>query len=100
MDQNLFQHPEVPDFQNPSTQKSFIEETKSNIELLQKELQVNQAEQVLLEKRIQMMKEFANDLPASDPQYNMLLTAVQMDQIELDELKLRKSMLLTKISEY
>ncbi len=42
-----------------------------------------------MDKRIQMMQSFVNDLPSSDPQYSMLLAQIQMDRVELDELKLR-----------
>jgi len=75
---------------NPAAAQAFVQEARDAHTLMQKELHVNQAEQTLLGKRISMMKEFMNDLPASDPQYSMLITAIQMDQIELDELKARE----------
>lgn len=74
-------------------QEEPFDETQSDRELLQKELSVNQAQQVLLEKRLARCRSVLNDLPPSDPQYNTLLAQVQMDQIELDELKVRASLL-------
>lgn len=99
MDKNLYKRPETPDFGNPNVQKAFIEEAHTSAELIQKEIEVNKTEQVLLEKRIQMMHEFSNDLPASDPQYSMLLASIQMDRIEIDELKLRETILVQKLTE-
>lgn len=58
-------------------------------ELLLKELTLNEEEQSLLSKRIQSAHELLNDLPNSDPQYNMLKIQSQMDRIEIDELKRR-----------
>lgn len=89
MDNNLFKRAETPDFSNPAVQRSFIEDAHSKADLIRKELEVNGVEQVLLDKRIQMMQGFVNDLPSTDPQYSMLLAQIQMDRIELDELKLR-----------
>lgn len=60
---------------------------------------MNQAEQNLLVKRVQLMKGFVNDLPSSDPQYSMLLTQIQMDQIELDELRVRAHLLSQKLAD-
>ena len=98
MQNPLYKKPETPNYATPAAQRAFIEETVTNKELLQKELSVNQAEQLLLGKRIRMMKEFINELPASDPQYSMLLAQVQMDQIELDELRAREMAISQKLS--
>ncbi len=92
-----FQKEPTPNFSNETFQKAFVHDAKSANSLIQKELSVNQAEQNLLEQRIRMMKEFINDLPSSDPQYSMMLTSIQMDQIELDELKIRASTLISQI---
>ncbi len=89
---------ETPDFSHPATQQAFVQEAHDFRLLTQKELEVNQAEQVLLHQRIEIMKEFVNDLPSTDPQYSMLLAQIQMDQIELDELKIRSAFLLQKLS--
>lgn len=74
-------------------QEEPFDETQSDRELLQKELSVNQAQQVLLKQRLARCRSVLNDLPPSDLQYNTLLAQVQMDQIELDELKVRASLL-------
>lgn len=58
-----------------------------------KELDVNQQEQLILKKRIAIMKDFLNELPANDPQYSIMLTLMRTDQIELDELKVHESII-------
>ncbi len=88
-----------PNYSNPAIQQSYVQDTHTSKTLMQKELDVNQTEQVLLQKRVQMMNEFINDLPASDPQYSMMRAQLQMDQIEMDELKTRESLLIQKLSE-
>ncbi len=87
-----------PDFSNPAMQKSFVEDTQDSKSLMQKELSVNQAEQILLQKRVELMKSFINDLPSTDPQYSMLVSQVKMDQVELDELKTREILLKQSLS--
>jgi hypothetical protein len=99
MDKNLFKKPETPDLATPAAQRSYIEEAHSAAELLQKELEINQMEQTLLQKRIQMMQSFVNDLPSSDPQYSMLLAQLQMDRLELDELRLREQSIAERLRE-
>lgn len=88
-----------PNFANPAAQQAYVQETPNSKVLLQKELDVNKTEQVLLGKRVLMMKEFLNDLPASDPQYSMVAVQIQMDQLEIDELKTRAALLIQKIAE-
>ena len=99
MPRYLFRRPETPDLSNPAIQKLFVEEVSSGYDLVEKELAVNLSSQNLLEKRIRMMQSFVNDLPSSDPQYSMLLIQIQMDRVELDELKLRSSFLREQITE-
>jgi hypothetical protein len=65
--------------------------------LLQRELDVNYSEQILLQKRIQLMGEFINDLPTTDSQYSMVATAIRADRVEIDELQRRSALLLQKI---
>lgn len=84
---------------NTSNQESLVESTKSSKELFQKELNVNKAEQILLSKRIVLSKELAKDLPSSDPRQSELILAIQMDQVELDELKMRESILSKNLQE-
>jgi hypothetical protein len=81
---------ETPDFSNPSVQQSFVQETQDKKALMQKELDVNRQEQLLLQQRMAMMKSFVNDIPSSDPQYSMMVLQIDMDQIEIDELKARE----------
>ena len=56
-------------------------------ELLQEELDTNVQEQVIVNKRIQLLKEFMKNIPITDPQYSILNTQLEMDRIDLDELK-------------
>lgn len=93
-----FQKKDVTDFSNPEIRHAYVQDTSDSKTLLQKELDVNRAEQILLHKRLQMMKSFINDLPSTDPQYSMLLAQVQMDQIEMDELKIRETLLIQKLA--
>ncbi len=99
MQKNLYKKQEILNYELQKTQQAFVSDTASSKELIQKEITVNQEEQRLLEKRIRMMKEFLNEVPTSDPQYSMLLSQIQMDQIEMDELKTRETLLSQKISE-
>lgn len=87
------------DFSKPEVQQAFTEDAKSSKSLLQKELDVNQAEQILLRQRIELMKSFLNDIPSSDPHYSMFAAQMRMDQIEIDELKVRELSLSEKLTE-
>ena len=94
MEKPIFKKHIPPDFNHPAVQQGFIENITDDLDLLQKELSVNQSEQLLLTKRIEMMQGFVNDLPKSDPQYSMLLIQIEMDQIELAELRVRAKLLM------
>jgi hypothetical protein len=94
----MFKREESPDFSKPSDQEAYLRNTPTAHNLLQKELDILKEELLLLQKRIQVMKEFINDIPASDPQYTMLSSQINMDQIEMDELKRREHSLVEKLS--
>lgn len=79
------------------SQQEFVQGAKDAPSLLHKELSVNKAEQELLLKRIELMKSTQNDLPSYDPQYSMMQIQLQMDQIELDELKRRAERLTEQL---
>lgn len=89
----------APDLTDGAGRKAYVHETQDSRDLLQKELDVNRAEQNLLNKRIEMMNKFINDLPSSDPQYSMMRRQVEMDQVEIDELKVRAAILMEKLSQ-
>lgn len=78
-------------------EQTFVQDTHDANVLLRKELTVNLAEQNLLKQRMQLMREFLNDLPSKDPQYSMIALAIQADQVELDELELTQQSLLQKM---
>lgn len=89
MNKPLFRRYETPNFSDPATQEAFLQSIKNDKDLIQKELNVYSSEEMLLNKRIQIIKELINDLPSTDPQYSMLLLQMKMDRIELDELKIK-----------
>jgi hypothetical protein len=93
MQNPLYKKPVDPTFKDPKTQNQFVKDTTSSNDLIIKELIVNKSNQGLLEKRILIMKESLNNIPSSDPQYTMMATQIQMDKIELDELKIREKKL-------
>lgn len=88
-----------PNFSDPAIQQAYVQDIKTSKELMQKELEVNRGEQNILTKRIALMKSFVNDIPSSDPHYSMMITQINMDQIEIDELKFREILLTQKLSE-
>jgi len=90
---------ETKNFSDPAARNAFVQGTPDGQTLLQNELTVNRSEQLLLQERIRLMQGFVNDLPASDPQYSMLRIAVQMDLVELDELRARELLLQKKLGE-
>lgn len=97
MDNHLIKKIDTPDFSRPDVQKAFIDEAHTSADLIRKEIEVNLAEQGLLKKRIEMMRSFVNDLPASDPQYSMLLSQIQADEVEIIELSLREKELASRL---
>ncbi len=99
MQNPLYKKPEDADFKSPLSQKKFAEETSSDQNLMQKEVDVNRTNQTLLEKRILLMKETMNSIPSSHPQYSTMAAQIQMDKIELDELKIREQIIIKKLEE-
>lgn len=77
----------------------YLENIQSSKELLQKELDTNRAEQNLLKKRMDLMNEFVNTIPSFDPQYSSTLYQIDMDQVEIDELRFRESLIIDKLTE-
>jgi len=83
---------------SPEEQRAFVQDATDAIGLLRKEIMVNKAEQGLLGQRIRLMKDYVNDFSAAkDPHYSMLMAQIQMDQIELDELKRREVSIVEQI---
>jgi len=89
--------PNKSDLAKRAFEQAYIHDTKDEHRLLEKELILIATEQNLLKQRIRTMESFVNDLPTYDPQYSMLLTTIKMDQIELDELAIRKASLVQKL---
>jgi len=77
-----------------------LDEKDKKINLLKQELDVNFQEQILVKKRINLIKESFEQIPDTDPEYAILFTQLEMDQIQLDELINREHALKSKISQY
>ena len=82
---------------DPENQQAYLQDTHNGIDLLHKEIDINRAEQELITERIKLMTDFVNDLPSSDPQFSMLRAQIQMDQIELDEIKRRENTIVEHV---
>lgn len=80
------------------SERNYLKDITSKIDLLHKELDVNREEQALINQRIQTVKEFILELPATDPQYGIVHAQLRMDQVELDELKYQEEVLLDQIN--
>ena len=87
------------DYSNDFTINSLDEKTRQ-LNLLKEELEVNLQEQILVNKRISLIKETFKTMPNTEGDYAILLTQVEMDQIQLDELKHRENELKARISIY
>ncbi len=90
---------DISNFSDPAARNAFVQATPDARTLLQNELVVNRSEQLLLRERIRLMTDFVNDLPASDPQYSMLLIGIQMDLVEIDELKAREFLIQQQLGD-
>lgn len=74
-----------------------LDEKSKQIDLLKQEIDVNMQEQVLVNKRITLIKDTFKTIPNTDPEYAILLTQLEMDQIQLDELKYRENSLKSSL---
>ncbi len=66
-------------------------------DLLKKEIDVSEEMQTFLEKRIVLMKESLQDLSSTDPAYFTLEYQIKADLIALDELKIRREDLVSRL---
>ena len=78
---------------NPSNEftNNNLDKKTKKLYLLQQELDVNLQQQVIVNQRINVIKESFHDISNTDPQYSVLFTQMEMDQVELDELKKREN---------
>ena len=97
MQKPLFRKNEDPSIADLQYQNQIIEETKSPKDLVQKELTINKLYQQEIQKRIHILKESIKNLPQHDPNITFLMTQLEMDRIELDELKIREKNLQKNI---
>jgi hypothetical protein len=88
------------DLSKTEDQLAYVLEAHNAEALLHKELDVNLAEQGLLNQRMKMSKIYLNDLPSTDPNYTSLATQTQMDLIELDELKRREELISDRLKSF
>lgn len=77
-----------------------LDEKSKKISLLKQELDVNFQEQVLVKKRLDLINETFKEIPNTDPQYAILFTQLEMDQIQLDELKSRENSIKSQIDQH
>lgn len=63
-----------------------LDPKNQKISLLKQELDVNIEEQGVVNQRLNLLKETLEKFPNTDPQYAILFTQKEMDQIQLDEL--------------
>lgn len=97
MQKPLFKRNEDPSIASLQYQNQFIEEAKTPKDLVQKELTVNKLYQQEIQKRIHILKESIQKLPHHDPNISFFMTQLEMDRIELDELKIREKELQKNI---
>ncbi|MFA6119262.1 MAG: hypothetical protein WCT85_07240 [Parachlamydiales bacterium] len=69
-------------------------------DLLKQELDVNLQLQVIVKKRIELLKDSFLQIPNTAPEYALLLTQQEQDMIELDELKYREGLITELLSKY
>jgi len=69
---------------------NYLDQNSRALAILQEELDVNLQEQILVKKRMRVIKDSFKEIPNTDPEYALLFTQLEMDQIELDELKYRE----------
>lgn len=82
------------DLSKQQDQIAYVEKTYNAAELIHKELDVNHVEQELLQERIKTAKNLLNEFSSDDPNYSNLQMQAKMDQIELDEKKIREQLLV------
>jgi len=68
------------------------------LSLLKQELDVNLQQQVIVNNKINLIKNTFKEIPDTDPEYAILFTQFEMDKIELDELKNREQEIKKQIS--
>lgn len=77
-----------------------LDKKSRQIDLLKQEIDVNIQEQILVNKRISLIKDTFKTMPSTEPEYAILLTQLEMDQIQLDELKSRENLLKTNLQKF
>lgn len=77
-----------------------LDEKTRKTDLLKQELDVNLQEQVLVNKRIELIKDSFKTIMSTEPEYAIFLTQLEMDQIQLDELKAREFELKSNIQKF
>ena len=79
------------------SKENYISEIDTAKNLLHKEVDVNLQQQLILKKKIAQTKDFLAASNSSDPKYGLYKTQMEMNQIELDELKNQEDHLREKI---
>ncbi|MBI5346728.1 MAG: hypothetical protein HZB76_06275 [Chlamydiae bacterium] len=88
----------LDDETKPFTQSNLSQKQKQ-LDLLMQELDVIDQEKILINQRIDTIKEFLKQLPSTDSQYVIYEDQVEIDRIALDEIITRQESLSDKIKE-
>ncbi len=81
-------------------QHAFAQNITDASSLITKEILVIESEEILLNQRINVLKDFLETLATDDPQYAMIRAAEEMDRIELSDLMVRKQLLLQQLPKF
>jgi hypothetical protein len=62
---------------------------KNKLAILKNDLEVNAEEQVIINKKLMILQDTINETPNTDPSFALIQTQINMNKIELDEIKIR-----------
>jgi hypothetical protein len=72
-----------------SFEMSSLSSKNNKLDILRKDLEVNTEEQVIINKKLMILQDTINETANTDPSYALIQTQINMNQIELDEIKIR-----------
>lgn len=87
----------LPPNDDSFSEYEYVSDIGSAKELLQKEIDVNHEEQVVLKSKIDEIKNLLTSMTERDPQAPVYKTQLEMSEIELDELVNQERELVEKL---